>query len=104
MIHLMIDGQQVEVEEGTTILQAAKQAAIHIPTLCYHEDLSIKAVCRICVVEVEGMRQLQASCSTPSSELPGLREKRKMRSAAGGAGSGNASGCEIRYPAAEPAG
>ena len=51
MVHLTIDGQPVEVEEGTTILQAAKKACIHIPTLCYHEDLSIKAVCRICVVE-----------------------------------------------------
>lgn len=50
MVHLTIDGQPVEVEEGTTILQAAKKACIHIPTLCYHEDLSIKAVCRICVV------------------------------------------------------
>ena len=48
--------QPVEVEEGTTILQAAKKACIHIPTLCYHEDLSIKAVCRICVVEVEGRK------------------------------------------------
>ena len=58
MVHLTIDGQPVEVEEGTTILQAAKKACIHIPTLCYHEDLSIKAVCRICVVEVEGQRLL----------------------------------------------
>ena len=59
MVHLTIDGQPVEVEEGTTILQAAKKACIHIPTLCYHEDLSIKAVCRICVVEVEGQRLLR---------------------------------------------
>lgn len=68
MIHLTIDGQQVAAEEGTTILEAAKQACISIPTLCYHEDLSIKAVCRICVVEVEGMKQLQTACSTPVSE------------------------------------
>lgn len=68
MVHLTIDGQPVEVEEGTTILQAAKKACIHIPTLCYHEDLSIKAVCRICVVEVEGQRLLPTACSTPVSE------------------------------------
>ena len=68
MIHLIIDGQPVEVEEGTTILQAAKKACIHIPTLCYHEDLSIKAVCRICVVEVEGQRLLPTACSTPVAE------------------------------------
>lgn len=68
MVHLIIDGQNVKVQEGTTILNAAKQAAIRIPTLCYHEDLSIKAVCRICVVEVEGMRQLPTACSTPVSQ------------------------------------
>lgn len=67
MIHLTIDGQSVEVNEGTTILEAAKKACIHIPTLCHHEDLSIKAVCRICVVEVEGQRLLPTACSTPVS-------------------------------------
>ena len=70
MVHLTIDGQPVEVEEGTTILQAAKKACIHIPTLCYHEDLSIKAVCRICVVEVEGQRLLPtAAICTGRSEV-----------------------------------
>ncbi|MCD7864927.1 MAG: [FeFe] hydrogenase, group A [Clostridiales bacterium] len=68
MIHLIIDGQNVEVPAGTTILEAAKQVNIHIPTLCYHEDQNVKAVCRICVVEVEGMKNLAASCSTPVSE------------------------------------
>ena len=68
MIHLTIDGQHVEVEEGTTILKAAEKACIHIPTLCYHEDLSIKAACRICVVEVEGQRLLPTACSTPAAE------------------------------------
>ena len=68
MVNLTIDGQKICVEEGTTILNAAKQASINIPTLCYHEDLGIKANCRICIVEVEGMRQLPTSCSTPVSE------------------------------------
>ena len=58
MVNLTIDGQKLCVEEGTTILKAAKQASINIPTLCWHEDLGIKANCRICVVEVEGMKQL----------------------------------------------
>ncbi len=68
MVHLMIDGQSVEVPEGTMILEAAQQADIHIPTLCYHEDQKIKAVCRICVVEVEGSRALSTACSTPVME------------------------------------
>lgn len=58
MIHLKIDGECVEVEEGTTILEAARKLNVHIPTLCYHEDQAVKAVCRICVVEVEGQRLL----------------------------------------------
>lgn len=67
-ITIMIDGCQVETLENTTILEAARKAGIKIPTLCYHPDQSIKANCRICVVEVEGMRLLQAACSTPVVE------------------------------------
>lgn len=68
MIHLTIDGRPVEIEKGASILEAAKQAGIKIPTLCYHEDQAVKANCRICVVEVEGRPGLQASCSTPVEE------------------------------------
>ncbi len=68
MVHLTIDGQNVEVPEGTMILEAAQQADIHIPTLCYHEDQKIKAVCRICVVEIEGQKALSTACSTPVME------------------------------------
>lgn len=68
MIHLTIDGEAIEVKEGTTILEAAKLLNVHIPTLCHHEDQAVKAVCRICVVEVEGQRLLPAACSTPVSE------------------------------------
>ena len=68
MIHLTIDGEAVCVPEGTTILEAARQLNVHIPTLCRHEDQAVKAVCRICVVEVEGQRLLPAACSTPVSE------------------------------------
>lgn len=68
MVRLTIDGEQVEVAEGTTILEAARKLNVHIPTLCYHEDQAVKAVCRICVVEVEGQRLLPAACSTPVSE------------------------------------
>ncbi|WP_005034114.1 NADH-dependent [FeFe] hydrogenase, group A6 [Holophaga foetida] len=60
-----IDGVDVKVPLGTTILDAAKQAGIKIPTLCHHADLCVAGVCRICSVEVEGQRTLQASCSFP---------------------------------------
>lgn len=66
MIQLTIDGKTVEVNEGASILDAAKKANVNIPTLCHHEDQAVKAVCRICVVEVEGRPGLQASCATPA--------------------------------------
>ena len=68
MISLTIDTRKVEVLEGTTILEAARQANINIQTLCYHPDQRIKAVCRICCVEVEGMAGLPTACNTPVSE------------------------------------
>ena len=60
-----INEKKVSVPLGTTILEACRQNGIHIPTLCHHDDLCIAGVCRICVVEVEGMRTLQASCAFP---------------------------------------
>ncbi|MBW2071250.1 MAG: molybdopterin-dependent oxidoreductase [Deltaproteobacteria bacterium] len=63
-VRLTIDGQQVEVEKGTTILEAAKQLHINIPTLCYSEILRPQERCRMCVVRVAGEEHLQASCST----------------------------------------
>lgn len=67
-INLKIDGIPVTVDEGTTILQAAKNLNIHIPTLCYHDDLCIAGNCRVCVVEMKGSRTLPASCAMPVSE------------------------------------
>ena len=67
-VNLTIDGIAVSVPAGTTILNAAKSANIKIPTLCYHEDQKVKAACRMCVVEVEGQKLLQSSCSFPVSE------------------------------------
>ena len=65
MVSAMIDGMEVKVPMGTTILEAARKVNIHIPTLCQHDDLCIEGVCRICLVEVEGQRNLQASCAYP---------------------------------------
>jgi len=67
-INLKIDGIPVTVDEGTTILKAAKELNIHIPTLCYHDDLCIAGNCRVCVVEMKGSRNLPASCAMPVSE------------------------------------
>ncbi len=60
-----INGTEVTVPEGTTILTAAELAGVQIPTLCNHPDQMIKAVCRVCVVEVEGARVFQPACSFP---------------------------------------
>ncbi|MEZ4357436.1 MAG: NADH-dependent [FeFe] hydrogenase, group A6 [Eubacteriales bacterium] len=68
MITLKIDGQQVQVPEGTTVLKAAKKANINIPTLCYLEGINAIGACRICLVEVARMPGLQASCVLPVSE------------------------------------
>jgi NADH-quinone oxidoreductase subunit G/[NiFe] hydrogenase diaphorase moiety small subunit len=64
-VSLTIDGQEVKVPLGTTILDAALKIGAHIPTLCHHPDLCVAGVCRICSVEVEGMRTLQAACAFP---------------------------------------
>jgi len=65
MVRAMIDGEGIRVLAGTTILQAAEELGIRIPTLCQHPDLCIAGLCRVCVVEVAGQRVLQAACSYP---------------------------------------
>ncbi|MGE5453676.1 MAG: 2Fe-2S iron-sulfur cluster-binding protein, partial [Methylocystaceae bacterium] len=67
-INLTIDGMQVSVPEGSTLLKAAQEAGIRIPTLCFHPDQAVKANCRVCVVEVEGNRLMQAACAAPAME------------------------------------
>jgi NADH dehydrogenase/NADH:ubiquinone oxidoreductase subunit G len=61
-IELNIDGNVVSVLEGTTLLEAARENGKDIPTICFHEATIANALCRICVVEVEGMRVLQPAC------------------------------------------
>ena len=67
MINLEINNIQVEVPEGTTLLQAAKKIGINIPTLCNIEGKHPQGACRVCLVEVEGAKNLPASCATPAS-------------------------------------
>ena len=68
MVNLKINGQDVSVPAGTTILDAARKAGIKIPTLCYLRDINAIGACRVCVVEVKGARSLVASCVYPVSE------------------------------------
>ena len=83
MINLTIDGVQVSVPAGSTVLEAARKANIHIPTLCYLKDVNQIGACRVCVVDV-GARALQAACVYPVSEgmvvktnTPAVRRARK---------------------------
>ena len=64
-ITIKIDGIDVTVPSGTTILEAAKKIGVHIPTLCNHPDLTAKSTCRICVVEDTGSRRLKTACNQP---------------------------------------
>lgn len=84
MVNVTIDGVTVSVPEHTTILDAAKQAGITIPTLCYLKDINEIGACRVCVVEIEGIDQLVASCNNGVldgmvvyTNSPKVREARK---------------------------
>ncbi len=84
MIELTINGKNISVETGSTILQAARQNNIKIPNLCFDKRLKPYGGCRLCVVEVEGQPKLFAACSTPvtpgmavKTETPKLRKVRQ---------------------------
>ena len=85
MVNITIDGKAVQVPEGTTVLEAAKQAGIDIPTLCYLKDVNAIGACRMCLVEIKGARALQAACVYPVAEgneiytsSPAVKEARKV--------------------------
>lgn len=85
MISVTIDGKRLEVPKDTSVLQAAEMAGVHIPTLCNHPHLTPHGGCRLCLVEVEGARTLQPSCTLPVSngmvvhtDTPRVREARKF--------------------------
>ena len=85
MLSLTIDGREVEVDDGSTILEAAEAAGVYIPTFCYHKRLMPFGACRMCIVEVEQMKgRLVPSCSTPAANgmvihtnTPRVRKERK---------------------------
>ena len=68
MPKLSIDGHEIDVPQGTMVIQAAEKAGVFIPRYCYHPGLSIAGNCRICLVEVEGNPKLQIACNLPVSE------------------------------------
>jgi len=68
MINLTIDGKQIAVREGTTVLEAARKLEIEIPTLCHHPKLTPFGGCRLCIVEVKGAPRPLTSCTTPATE------------------------------------
>ncbi|HHW70800.1 MAG TPA: 2Fe-2S iron-sulfur cluster binding domain-containing protein [Clostridiales bacterium] len=85
MVKLTIDGVEVEVPQGSTVLEAARAANIDIPTLCYLKDINEIGACRMCLVEVKGSRTLQASCVLPVTDgmevrttTPAVREARRV--------------------------
>ena len=67
-VNLTIDGQQLAVEKGKTVLQAAIEHGIKVPYYCYHPGLGIDGSCRVCLVKIEKMPKLQTACSTPAGE------------------------------------
>lgn len=83
-VKVRIDGQDLMVAKGTTVIEAAKSIGIEIPHFCYHPMLKVAANCRVCLVEVEKMPKLQTACSTLVSEgmvvhtaTPGVIEARR---------------------------
>jgi formate dehydrogenase major subunit len=85
MVQITINGKQIEVPEGTTVLRAAEIAGIHIPTLCDHKELTPYGGCRLCIVEVQGVRVPMASCTLPvnngmvvNTETEALKKSRKF--------------------------
>jgi NADH-quinone oxidoreductase subunit G len=82
VVTLTIDGNEVQVPEGTNLVDAARSVGIDIPTYCYHPGLSVVGQCRICFVEVEGMPRLVTACSTPAQpEMVVLTESERVREA-----------------------
>lgn len=84
-IFIIINGKKIKAREGQTVLQAARESGIEIPALCYHSDLEVKPNCRLCLVEIKGVKGLQTACSTEvkprmeiKTETPKIKRARKI--------------------------
>ena len=83
-ITLKIDGNELDVHKGATLLDAARQAGVEIPVICYHEATSPNGLCRICVVDVDGGRVLAARLRPPSAKpIPKWKRATSESSAVG---------------------
>jgi formate dehydrogenase major subunit len=85
MVQITINGKEIEVPEGTTVLRAAEMAGVAIPSLCDHKELTPYGGCRLCIVEVQGVRVPMASCTLPvnqgmvvNTESEALKKSRKF--------------------------
>lgn len=65
MARIFVDGVEYEVDEGKNLIDALKEKGLEIPHFCYHSKLSVVGMCRICLIEVEGVPKFQAACNTP---------------------------------------
>ena len=77
MIKLEIDGKQVEVDNGATVMEAANKLGVFVPHFCYHKKLSIAANCRMCLVQVEKAPKPLPACATPATE--GMKVANRIR-------------------------
>ena len=77
-INLEIDGNEIETQEGNSILDASLEAGIYIPHLCHHPDLSPIGACGLCIVEVEGVESFPTSCTTRVEDGMIIRTKNEQ--------------------------
>ncbi|WP_411824308.1 2Fe-2S iron-sulfur cluster-binding protein [Leptospira sp. 'Mane'] len=75
MVKIKIDGVEFEVDEKKNLIDAAKDVGVDIPYFCYHPALSVVGMCRMCLIEIEGVPRLQAACNTPVKENMGIITK-----------------------------
>ena len=72
---LVMDGKDITVEPGKTLLEAARENGLDVPTICFHEATTANGLCRMCVVEVDGMRVLQPACIVKAAENMKVRTR-----------------------------
>jgi NADH-quinone oxidoreductase subunit G len=75
LVKIKIDGVEFEVDEKKNLIDAAKDVGVDIPYFCYHPALSVVGMCRMCLIEIEGVPRLQAACNTPVKEGMGIVTK-----------------------------
>src|SRR6266849_831489 len=68
LVKLHIDGREIQAEKGALLIEVARQNGIEVPAFCYHQDYSLQAACRMCLVEIEKTPKLQVGCTTPVAE------------------------------------